>query len=223
MLIIFFTLISPSCFWFFARREGVVFVCKHEQAPWGLCSFILAPSPALCHPFVIVFLHKYPPPLLSLLQKMESFYLKKHPRWLCTTGGLHLLLLFLYLYYLYALVIAAGRAYAVGQLKGAALGAAAHSGSFQLPHIAASFVLSCFRAFSLRYCHLVFPPTLISLCFCQNISFPAACAVHPSGGRRCPHGSRTGPRSGSCRRSGTAPCSPPGTGSAGAAPAGCRW
>ena len=100
---------------------------------------------------------------------------------------------------------------------------AAHSGSFQLPHIAASFVLSCFRAFSLRYCHLVFPPTLISLCFCQNISFPAACAVHPSGGRRCPHGSRTGPRSGSCRRSGTAPCSPPGTGSAGAAPAGCRW
>lgn len=131
--------------------------------------------------------------------------------------------LFLYLDNLYALVVAAGRAYAVGQLKGAALGAAAHSGSFQLPHIAASFVLSCFRAFSLRYCHLVFPPTLISLCFCQNISFPAACAVHPSGGRRYPLGSRTGPRSGSCRRSGTAPCSPPGTGSAGAAPAGCRW
>lgn len=131
--------------------------------------------------------------------------------------------LFLYLDDLYALVIAAGRAYAVGQLKGAALGATAHSGSLQLPHIAASFVLSCFRAFSLRYCHLVFPPTLISLCFCQNISFPAACAVHPSGGRRCPLGSRTGPRSGSCRRSGTAPCSPPGTGSAGAAPAGCRW
>ena len=55
-----------------------------------------------------------------------------------------------------ALVVAAGGAYAVGQLKGAALGAAAHSGSRQLPHIAASFVLSCFRKLSLRYCHFIF-------------------------------------------------------------------
>lgn len=198
-------------------------MCANTRKPHGASDTpILAPFCPQCQYHCAFFCINFP--LIFVHHAIFGTHpAKKHPRWLCTTGGLHLLLLFLYLYYLYALVIAAGGAYAVGQLKGAALGAAAHSGSLQLPHIAASFVLSCFRAFSLRYCHLVFPPTLISLCFCQNINFPAACAVHPSGGRRCPHGSRTGPRSGSCRRSGTAPCSPPGTGSAGAAPAGCRW
>lgn len=200
-----------------------MFVCKHEEAPWGFghthFSTILSAVPvSLCF-----FLYKFPPHFCALFNLWYTSCKKNAPESRSLRGIFLIFRLFLYLDDLYALVVAAGGAYAVGQLKGAALGAAAHSGSFQLPHIAASFVLSCFRAFSLRYCHLVFPPTLISLCFCQNISFPAACAVHPSGGRRCPLGSRTGPRSGSCRRSGTAPCSPPGTGSAGAAPAGCRW
>ena len=61
MLITFFTSISPFCFLFFARREGVVFVCKHEEAPWGFghthFSTILSAVPVpLCF-----FLYKFPP------------------------------------------------------------------------------------------------------------------------------------------------------------------
>ena len=144
MLIIFFTSISPFCFLFFARREGVVFVCKHEEAPWGFghthFSTILSAVPVpLCF-----FLYKFPPHFCALFNLWYTSCKKNAPKSRSLRGIFLIFRLFLYLDNLYALVIAAGRAYAVGQLKGAALGAAAHSGSFQLPHIAASFVLSCF-------------------------------------------------------------------------------
>lgn len=174
MLIIFFTSISPFCFLFFARREGVVFVCKHEEAPWGFghahfSTILFAVPVPLCF-----FLYKFPPHFCALCNIWCTSCKKNTPESICLRGCTHLFGLFLYLDDLYALVVAAGGAYAVGQLKGAALGAAAHSGSLQLPHIAASFVLSCFRAFSLRYCHLVFPPTLISLLFLSEYQFSSS-------------------------------------------------
>lgn len=99
------------------------------------------------------------------MQYLVHILQKNTPESRCLRGIFLIFRLFLYLDNLYALVIAAGGAYTVGQLKGAALGAAAHRGGIQLPHVAASFILSCLTAFSLRYCHLIIPPTLISACF----------------------------------------------------------
>lgn len=62
------------------------------------------------------------------MQYLVHILQKNTPESRSLRGNFLIFRLVLYLYYLYALVVAAGGAYAVGQLEGAALGAAAHRG-----------------------------------------------------------------------------------------------
>ena len=144
MLIIFFTSISPFCFFVFCPQGGSC-LCANTKTPHGASDTpILAPFCPQCQYHCAFFCINFP--LIFVHYSIFGTHpAKKNAPESRSLRGIFLIFrLFLYLDNLYALVIAAGRAYAVGQLKGAALGAAAHSGSFQLPHIAASFVLSSF-------------------------------------------------------------------------------
>ena len=62
------------------------------------------------------------------------------------------------LYNFLAVIGSAIFANSVRKIVFAALGAFSHAGKVKLPNVGTSFVTSCLRYFSLRYCHVTTPP-----------------------------------------------------------------
>ncbi len=61
----------------------------------------------------------------------------------------------------FAVLLSALGANSVVEIVSAAVGALFQSGLGEFPHAGTSGILSCFRCFSLRYCHFIAPPNFL--------------------------------------------------------------